>query len=351
MTFNGVMMNFVSMYRFVITLFLFYTISSCTRSDSGITTVSGLLIHGVVKPGNKVYFYSDSGGFDFLHPDKTLTDSCEINPDGFYSFKITGWHRAGFFNLGYNHQIIARNYFLQPGEKIQIDLDISESPARLLSHKKAGKYNQFLQEFSDTFYRNPVVKNYYYISSNFLLAPEFAKYIDDRHLNQQQFAKRILDDPETTPVFKNYLQSEIDYQWANDKTAFLWKKWIRNEEVPLDSSYFNYVKEIRIDNPDALISPAYIRFLQLYIRELYRQLPLEIQSASSAPAMKCQIAAKYTSGIAYKVALYHILSDELSNVSSLGVKDQKKWNAVLDLASSMVSLTGDSVYLTYAKNY
>ena len=291
--------------------------------------------------------YRSPDTIDILHLDKILTDSFPLDQEGQYHFKITNWHKPSFFDLRLNDQTIAHNYFLKPAEKIRLDFDVSETPARLLSHEFAGKYNRFLQEYSDTFYRTQAAKQFYYIGSNFLMAPEYAKYMDNRRQQELEYAKEILTNPETDNLFKTYLQSEIDYQWANDKTAFLWKKWVRNEEVPLDSSYYNYLSVLKIDNPAAIVSPAYVRFLQLYIREIHRQLPITTQRANDPVKLKCEIAKQRTSGLAYKIALFHILAEELSNTKSLGTVDAAKLQKVNELADWMTHITGDDSYVRY----
>ena len=350
MTFSRAVVNFVGMNRFTAAFFLLLFLTSCDFRNKEVTFVSGTIIHHI-PTGQKpyVYLYRSPDTIDILHLNKILTDSFPLDQEGQYHFKITNWHKPAFFDLKLNDQTIAHNYFLIPAEKIRLDFDVSETPARLLSHEFAGKYNRFLQEYSDTFYRNAAVKQFYYVGSNFLLAPEYAKYLDARRQQELDFAKEMLSNPESDSIFKIYLQSEIDYQWANDKTAFLWKKWVRNEEVPLDSSYYNFLTELKIDNPAAIVSPAYIRFLQLYIREIYRQLPIAVQRTNDPVKLKCEIAKQRTSGLAYKVALYHILTEELSNATSLGTVDATKLQKVYELADWMSHITGDDAYIRYVQ--
>jgi hypothetical protein len=334
--------------KFITALFFCSLVWSCSdhsHPHTG-TVVNGNLIHANrFREAKTIYFYAAPETFNLLKPGKNLVDSGVVHQDGFYEISLNGWEHPGFFDLKFGDEIIASNYFIKPGEKITLDFDLTETPGRLMSRSRSGKYNQFLQAFSDLFYRNPGVKQYYYVESNFLLAPEYATYIDKRHKEELIYADGILRTSDVDTFFRNYLINEINYQWANDKTAFLWKKWIRNEEVPLNKSYFNYLQELPADNPQALISPAYYRFLQLYIREMYRQLPISRQNSDSSSYIKCDIASKKTTGMAFKIALMHILNDDLSNAKNLGNTNPVLMDKAKALAKYMVSVTGDEVFI------
>lgn len=322
-----------------------FCFQSCTERND-LTTVSGKIIH-YPKNSNKVYLHLLPDTITFYQTDKIIIDSSTLSEQGEFSFKIHQIKKSTFFDLSVGDVAITRNFFIQTNQNVNLELDMSVVPAKLINIESLDRYNKFLQTYSDTFYRKPEVKQYYYVQSNFLLAPEYAKYIDERHNHQLEFASDILSDMNSDKVFVNYLKSEIDYQWANDKTAFLWKKWIRNEEVKLDTSYYNYATTLNIDNPNALISPAYIRFLHLYIRELHRQVPIPIQRATDGSVMKCDIAKNHLKGTALKIALYHILQDELSNVKSLGVMDNSKVLKAKKLALYMTQITNDSNFIKY----
>lgn len=288
---------------------------ACQKNES--TTVSGRLIH-VPGTTRTVYIYRHREPITFWETDKILFDSCKLLADGSYTFNMSLKNQPVFVDIGIADLVFAHNIFIQPRQNLILDYDLAERPPSLLSVATAGIHNRFIQAFSDSFYRKPEVKEYYYVKSNFLLAPDYANYIDKRHKEQKAFLKNHFKDVATDSVFKAYIEAEIDYQWASDKTAFLWKKWIRNEEVPLDSSYFNFLKEIMIDNPEAIISPAYIRFLGLFIRELHRQKPLAEQVNQPNSLLKCKIACEHLRGMALKIALYNILKEEQENAKSIG---------------------------------
>ncbi len=338
--------NLNKFIRLFAAIFILIAYCACASLGDKVTEISGKLVK-YPKSTNKLYLFVLQDTITFYQTDKKLIDSCLIMEDGSFNFKLPQLKKSTLFDLGFGDVIIARNFFIQAQQVVNLELDMSVLPAQLFNTDKLDTYNKFLQTYSDTFYRKPEVKQYYYVQSNFLLAPDYAKYIDERHKHQLEFSSDILSDANSDTLFVNYLQSEIDYQWANDKTAFLWKKWIRNEEVKLDTAYYNYASILNIDNPDALISPAYIRFLHLFIRELHRQVPIPIQRASDGSIMKCNIAKQRLKGTALKIALFHILNDELSNVKSLGIIDKSKELKAKKLALYMTQITNDSNFIKY----
>lgn len=338
------MIKSVFIINFVIALFLCAHFSSCRSDDDKHQTILNVQLQHKPQRIQRIYIYAYPDSFSVLHTGKVLMDSCDLDDQGIFKLSFSKWHKAGFIDLAISTEPLISNLFLIPGQQLSLEFDCAQTPAVLSNRNQLDDYNRFLQEFSDTFYRSPGVKDFYYAKSNYLLAPEYANYIDARHQQELDFSHDVLKDTSLDQTFRAFVRHEIDYQWANDKIAFLWKKWIRNEEVPIDSGYYNFLKDIKIDNPDALQSPAYWRFLQLYIREMHRQLPVERQLKEDAAYTKCTIAQQLTSGMALKIALLHILNNELDNASSLGVIDEGKRRNVQDLARHMVSITGDPQY-------
>ncbi|MFA6261047.1 MAG: hypothetical protein WC760_06245 [Bacteroidia bacterium] len=338
---------FVHLNRFVVTLSFCWLFNACQMESNPSMVIEGRLVNRNNTGYKWVFLYRYADPISLAHLSKLKVDSTPVTEEGTFRFKLKEPLKSDFIDLGNESYIFAKNIFITRGERLKLIFDVSKDPPEIMNRDIIGKYNQMLQDFSDTFYRDPVVKQYYYVGSNFLLAPAYATYIDKRREAQLKFAKNLLNDPETDTVFKTFLQSEINYQWANDKIAFLWKKWVRNEEVPLKADYYNFLHELPLNNPPALISPAYFRFLELYIRELHRQLPIGIQMAQPAVKLKCDLAREKLTGLAYKVALWQILTEDAATIQSLTGFDQVQKNKVDQLARHMVELTGDSTYLHY----
>lgn len=338
------------MNRIVVALSFCLLLNACHLEQNKSMSVEGRLVNRNNTSYTWVYLYRYADSISLTHLTKIKVDSTPVSSNGTFQFKFKEPYQSAFFDLGNESYLFAKNIFITRGENLKLIFDVSADPPQMLNRDIIGKYNQMLQDFSDSFYRSPAVKQFYYVGSNFLLAPEYAVYIDKRRQDQLKFAQSLLNDPDADTLFKTYLLSEINYQWANDKIAFLWKKWVRNEEVPLNSDYYNFLQELPINNPQALISPAYIRFIEMYIREMHRQLPIELQQAEPSVKLKCDLARQKFEGIAYKVSLWHILMEEVGTIQSLTGYDQSQKDKVELLAHQMVKLTGDSSYLHYPKS-
>ncbi|MDP1727793.1 MAG: hypothetical protein Q8M15_13495 [Bacteroidota bacterium] len=345
---------------FAESLFFFsflFIINSCgnnPKSSSRMAIVEGQ-INPVFTKGKYIYFYQFTDSLSLFFYEKKATDSCILNPDGSFKIEIANWPKSGFFDLGTRELVFARNYFLEPGDHLKLIFDGNEMPLKLNTYKGIGKYNNFLQVFNDTFYRSPVVKRNYFVISNYMLAPDYAVYIGKRKKEQFDFYKNYFRNQEIDSTFQTYFEKETEYNWANDKTYFLWKKRTRHEEVPLDTSYFDFLQVISTDDPKALICPGYTRFIELYINELYQ---LEIQkkifklSLALQPSLeKSFLAKKHLQGTGLKIAFYQILRDEIYSVDAHLTKNRKMHFAFIDsLTNIAYEATKDSAILQYVNS-
>ncbi|MFI5222115.1 MAG: hypothetical protein ACHQK8_07305 [Bacteroidia bacterium] len=332
----------------VITLF-----SSCNGSHknfSGVTLLEGRIDPFLAK-NKKIYFYELTDSMSLFFFEKQITDSCLIDEHGNFKFELKHWNKPGFFDLGTLEAVFIKHIFAEPGDKIELFFDGKDLPLTLDRKNNIGTYNEFLQLFYDTFYRSPEVKKYYYVTSNFLMAPEYARYQNSRRNQQIQFFEKYFEGKKADSIFKNCFISETNLNWADDKLYFLWKKRIRKEVVPVDSSYFDFLKAIDHTDRSALICPGFSRYINFYIRELYQELPLETLKENEESMDKCNLAKKNLKGLGLKIAYYLILRDELNNAIATNTRftlDTANINRLTDIA---VQSTGDASYKSFVKNY
>ena len=330
-----------------------FIINSCTnnhKSASRKAIVEGQIDPGFTK-GRYIYFYQFTDSLSLFFYEKKATDSCLLNPDGSFKMEIANWPASGFFDLGTRELVFARNYFLEPGSHLKLNFEGKEMPLKLKSYEDIGKYNIFLQVFNDTFYRNPVVKRNYFVISNYMLAPDYAVYIGKRRKEQFDFYKNYFRRQEIDSTFQTWFEKETDYNWANDKTYFLWKKRTRHEEVPLDTSYFDFLQVVKNDDPKALNCPGYTRFIELYINELYQQEIFRLPEGMNPAMEKCRLAKKYLQGTGQKIAYYNILRDELYSVDAHLTENRKKHFAFVDsLVNIAFEATKDSAIIHYVNS-
>ncbi|MCF8430022.1 MAG: hypothetical protein K9G64_07805 [Bacteroidia bacterium] len=332
----------------------FFIISSCNNlfnlSSQKVTIVGK--IDPSLSNNNIIYFYQFTDSMSLFFCEKTATDSCELKPDGSFKLEISNWLKPGFFDLGTKEVVFARNFFLEPGDDITLNFKGKEMPVSLISYDNIGKYNQFLQIFNDTFYREPTTKRNYFVISNYMLAPDYAVFIGKRKNKQFDFYKNYFKNKEIDSTFNYYFEHETNYNWANDKIYFLWKKRIRMEEVPLDSSYFDFLNIVSNNDAKALICPGYTRFIDLYLKELYQEEIFSLPKGMPQNLEKCLLVKKHLQGIGKKIAYYNIIRDEIRSIDAHVEGNYKQHQIFVDsLAKIAFEATSDASFLQFAKSY
>jgi hypothetical protein len=346
-------MQIVTVKNVFIFLF-FFIISSCNnfyKSSSQKVTIEGKIDPSLTN-NNIIYFYQFTDSLSLFFCEKIATDSCELKPDGSFKLEILNWSKPGFFDLGTKELVFARNFFLEPGDEINLDFKGKEMPVSLTSYDEIGKYNQFLQIFNDTFYREPTTKRNYFVISNYMLAPDYAVFIGKRKNKQFDFYKNYFKNKKIDSTFQYYFEHETNYNWANDKIYFLWKKRIRMEEVPLDTGYFDFLNIVNNDDPKALNCPSYTRYIDLYLKELYQQEIFSLPDGTPQNLEKCFLANKHLKGLGKKIAYYNILRDEIRSIDANVEGNYEQHLVFVDsLAKIAYNATNDASFLQYAKSY
>jgi len=333
----------------ILSVFIILAISckKTIRNSSHITSIEGKINPRLIN-NKTVYFHRNTDSLGLYFCEKTITDSCELKPDGSFKFEFSNWDNSGFFDIGTKDNVFARNYFLQPGDQLNLIFEGNEMPVALNLTGRVGEYNLFLQVFSDTFYRNAPVKEMYYKTSNYMLAPDYSVYINNRRDKELTFFQNYFKGKEVDSVFKFYFENEIDYNWANDKLYFLWKKRIRKEVVPVDTSYFDFLKIIKVDNPKALICPSYVRFINLYIRELLDE-QMQTNTVFNSAIERFNLAKSHLNGMGLKIAYYNFLRDEINGVDA--AEDRNKHESTIQkMLEICYQSTNDSAFYHYVKS-
>ena len=329
----------------------FLIVSSCNnfyKSSSQKVTIEGK-IDPFLTNNNIIYFYQFTDSLSLFFCEKIATDSCELKPDGSFKLEILNWSKPGFFDLGTKELVFARNFFLEPGDEINLDFKGKEMPVSLTSYDEIGKYNKFLQIFNDTFYRESTTKRNYFVISNYMLAPDYAVFIGKRKNKQFDFYKNYFKNKKIDSTFQYYFEHETNYNWANDKIYFLWKKRIRMEEVPLDTDYFDFLNIVNNDDPKAL---NYTRYIDLYLKELYQEEIFSLPKGTPQNLEKCFLANKHLKGLGKKIAYYNILRDEMRSIDANVEGNYKQHLVFVDsLAKIAYNATNDASFLQYTNSY
>ncbi|OYU97050.1 MAG: hypothetical protein CFE21_01815 [Bacteroidetes bacterium B1(2017)] len=332
---------------FFMFFFLFTACNPFSKNSSQSASIEGKIPSNFTR-NKTLYFFRYTDSLSLFLCEKKPTDSCEIKPDGSFKLELKNWNSDGFFDLATTEFTFAKNYFLEQNQNLHLFFEGNDMPLKLSTYQDIGEYNLFLQTFYDTFFREPATKRNYFVISNFMLAPDYAVYINERREHQKLFYKNYFNGQEINNTFKTYFEKELDFNWANDKVYFLWKKRTRQEFVPLDTSYFDFLKVINLDDPSALISPAYTRFIELYLTELYQEelpnLPVGLKQTS----FKIAVTGKKLKGLGKKIAYYQLIKNELNGVNLSSNPAQVAY--VDSLTNLAFASTGDSAYFRFVKS-
>ncbi len=234
---------------------------------------SEILVHGSFENAARSVIYV------FSYPDtnsiylglKAIIDSSLVDQRGNYSFHIRA-HFPFAFNLETKDSVLVSNLFLTPGDELELNFKGENNQPEIGSSGQASRFNNFLLQLADTFYKDPETRKIYYISTNYMSLPRFTDYCRERMDKQLGFFHRYFKDETLQKEFGDYALHTIRYGIGCDKLMYLWKKRMKQEPVSVDSSWFDFITPAFLENRDALFCPAYIRFLNLYLKDYYERM-------------------------------------------------------------------------------
>jgi hypothetical protein len=323
-----------------ILLFLF-SVAGCHSVDSDSTVIKGNI---QFPPAGKIYFYSFSDSIDIFLENKSVMDSAIIDQNGNYEFKLH-LKNSSAFDLVCGKKNLATNLFISPGDKIKIVFSGKENITHVISDGEAAKFNSYLVQYLDTFYRAPSVKDEYYIGTNYMDIQQFTTYSERRKQRQLDFYTDYFKGDVVEREFNNYALNTISYGIAVDRLMYVWKKRMKGENIVVDSSYYNFATTEFLENKDAFNCPAYIRFLNLYIKDIYErmvergELPID-ESERLIPAVeKYNLALQLLNGPSRDAVLCNIIYSDMHNVAAAEPADRKRKQPL------------DSMLMTFRKKY
>ena len=332
-------------FKTILYLILIFNISPGCNNQKKVDINSTVIEGHLQNPlSNKIYFctYIDSNSL-FLG-NKTAIDSSQIDDKGYYSFLILN-KTPLVFNLESDSKILASNLFLIPGHHLQIDFKSINNIPEINTSNKESKYNNFLLQFIDSFYQNKSVYHEYYISTNYMDIHQFITYNNNRKQKQLNFFAEFFANDSLNTDFKNYVVNTINYGIAIDRLMYIWKKRMKSENIFGDSTYFSFETPDFIENKNAFNCPAYIRFLNLYIKDTYErmvekgELPIDKSEVLKPSVEKYKLAIKLLNKPFRNVVLYNIIYNEMN---SLGKNNH---------ADSLITNSLDSMDSWFCKKY
>jgi len=316
----------VSLLRFTLNimaglpaLVLLALLSGCQPKQSNQQAV----VEGTIEfpSSNKIYLYSYADSIDLYLSHMTILDSSLIDKNGRYSFSIHV-NSSLLFNLESGNDNLATNLFISPGDQIILNFTGKQHQPEIVPGTNEAKYNSYLIQFLDSFYKDPLTKQNYYIVSNYMDLAQFSSYNEERKQKQLAFFDSFFKRDSLKKEFKDHALNSIYYGIAVDRLVYLWKKRMKGENVKADSSFLRFETPAFIENEDALQSPSYIRFLNLYIKDEFErmvergELPVDRSGKLIPPVEKYKLAIRLLHKRYSDIVLYNILADDMHDVAS-----------------------------------
>jgi thiol-disulfide isomerase/thioredoxin len=286
----------------------------------------------------------------FLPPDYInnykFADTLNVNntDDLILSFKISSPTEASLIIDEY----LWLPVFLVPDDTLYMSLDLSDSSKIVENIRFDGKYasiNEYrIRRFEN--FRESFEDKCAELGRNDLSVMELQNAIDSVETIELSFLNNYIEENSLPKWFIEYERNQINYRAAFDKTYKIinWKWNNTEKEVPIN--YYGFIKNIKINNEDALISPYYYYFLWQYFS---RFLPNEIYKMDVSERRKI-----------VRLKLFEIsdslLTGEVKDVfrtliTSQLIIDQGMYSLAEDKIIEQKSRTNNLKYVNYLENY
>ncbi len=251
--------------RFVI---LISAIFSCLQLFAANTIITGTIKNGVAK---EVILHIDRTYLDNTFVDEFTT----VNESNRFSFELD-INTPQLIELEYQRNRIT--FYIDPGGHVDLEFD-----ANLMKHKVEfsgssgyanrfwSEYKKMFQEESDPFKRKQIKKNIVYYGVDEALEDKmkrlsltnFSKNVGDIRERKKKFKRDYEGKNGLLPtVFSNYLDAEIDYDWAY-KMLVYGHSYQNLHEIP--ESFFDFTNDVSLNNHDALGNKKYRDFLIAFV--------------------------------------------------------------------------------------
>lgn len=229
------------------------------------------------------------------------------------------------------------NMFISPGDSIYMVFSDSMMEITGAGEKQLG----FMFEHADKYLFDPVVTKEYNSSYVRLDPLDYAGFWEKRMNDQLDYFENYFKDTIVADDFKRAFEYEVQYDYGVHLVQYAWRRRKDHRFLFRTPGYIDYLDKIKVNNPGALISDRYIRFL--------RELPYAIWSSHLSQAdepdelseyylthqvkIRDSIAKVYFAGPVYDMALYTILYEHLGNLN------YSKGTPVFDSLATKMSTT------------
>lgn len=167
--------------------------------------------------------------------------------------------------------------FLEPGDEVSISLDTEQFDESIKYTGKSAANNIFIAKYFLAFIDGGQEKAQ--AKYNRLANAPTGNYMG--FLDSLQSAKvKFYEQSKTglSAAFKNYFTNQLVYEAANEKLNYPdFKEYYTRKKTELPADYYQFLKDVKIQNDSALMMSAYLNFLDNYLFYQVQRLANESQ--------------------------------------------------------------------------
>jgi hypothetical protein len=320
---------------------LLLLVSGYVASSQVTATLTG---HIDQPKGRKVYVRQYR---DYLTYSEITVDSGVINKKG--DFKMTfDWPQPGPITFYHGDEIT--EMYLCPGDDLHLYLDTRQFDETLIYKGIGSDRNAYCaQKMLET----SGIDQSVYKSS----AAAFSSYVDSirdislSRLEKQTSSHGLINQCMTS--FLNFERAEIEYQWAYSKMEYPMMYRYYNQlsrSTPIPEQDDSFLQQVKIDNPEAMLSTWYVSFLTQYIDREVNKLSMHVDPDDRMVLKEKYVVENFKGPVldfAYAEMIYDLLTlhnDTLNACPMLrrykGTIPDGKYAGILDSVVTTISKLG-----------
>ncbi|MGV3538440.1 MAG: peroxiredoxin family protein [Rufibacter sp.] len=155
--------------------------------------------------------------------------------------------------------------YVQPGDNLDVKVNADDFIYSIKFKGKGTNENDYLLQYERKFEEE---EDYQVIPENVhKREKEFLQFLEERRQDQRDFLERFTKSSPVSEAFRQYAQAQIEFSYANDRLTYAEvRKRVGGLPPELSAGYYDYLKQINLNQPGAVRNQAYLDFLVNYFQ-------------------------------------------------------------------------------------
>ena len=152
--------------------------------------------------------------------------------------------------------------FVLPGDKINFSTTANQfSQVMQFTGDRSAENNYLTKKFNEDRTSRALKSKTYKLEE-----PEFTAAVDQTKVDKAEAFKTFCASNEIDPFFKFIIDTEIEYEWANDRLIYptYYKFYNKKENFDVSPVYFDFQRNLDLNDPGKLFSPNFVSFINNY---------------------------------------------------------------------------------------